>query len=94
MLSFDEPQADLESHQPVVAQIFGTGRVLAPHELSDLPDDVREAYRIKDGQFPGVYVVIEVRPKQVYRFSQNEGFVHRDTIDFDDLHSGNMDGRG
>jgi hypothetical protein len=92
VLSFDGSQADPEPHQRPIAQIFGIGRVLAPHEFSDLPDDVREAYNLKNGQFPGVYVVIEVRPRQVYRFSHNEGFVHRDTIDFDDLRSGGMGG--
>jgi hypothetical protein len=90
VLSFSGSQAEPEQQQPPVAQIFGIGRVLAPPELSDLPDGVREAYHLKDGQFPGVYVVIEVRPRRVYRFRQNEGFVYRDTIDFDDLGSGSI----
>jgi hypothetical protein len=90
VLSFSGSQAEPEQHQQPIAQIFGIGRVLAPHELSDLPDGVREAYHLKNRQFPGVYVVIEVRPRRVYRFSQNEGFVHRDTIDFDDLRSGGI----
>lgn len=92
VLSFNGSPVDSEQHQPSIAQIFGTCRVLAPHELSDLPDGVREAYLSKNRQFPGIYVVIEVRPRRVHRFSQNEGFAHRDTIDFEDLRSVNMDG--
>lgn len=91
VLSFNGSQASPEQDQQPIAQIFGIGRVLAPHELSDLPNDVREAYALKNGQFPGVYVVIEVRPRRIYRFNQKEGFAHRDTIDLDDLRSESID---
>jgi hypothetical protein len=92
VLCIDRSETDPERYQQLIVQIFGVGRILGSHEFHHLPDDVRKAYDLKNGQLPGVYVVIEVRPWQVYRVIHTGESAHRDTIDLDDFRSGSTPG--
>ena len=82
-LTVGEPTAEPQGRERESVQLFGNAQVLAPHELRGMPDDVQRAYGLKNRQVPGVYVVIEVKPRQVYRVTHRKGVTHRHTIDVD-----------
>ncbi len=79
-LTVGEPTAD---HPGENVQMFGLARVLPPHDLRGVPDSVRIAYLSKEREAPGVYVAIEVKPRQVHRVTYSKGAIRRDTIDVD-----------
>lgn len=76
-LTVDEPEGGHVRH----VQFFGAARILASQELDQGPAEVQTTYAWKNRQEPGVYVVIEVKPKRSYRVSHDRGTTYRDTID-------------
>jgi nitroimidazol reductase NimA-like FMN-containing flavoprotein (pyridoxamine 5'-phosphate oxidase superfamily) len=64
-------------------QMFGRARVLPSSDLQGTPDGVQAAYVSKERETPGVYVVIEVKPRQIHRLMYREGAIRRETIDVD-----------
>jgi len=82
-LTVEEPAATLVGGHRQSVQLFGAARILAPHELDQEPAEVQTAYASKNRQAPGVYVVIKIDPKRIYRIIHDNGATHRDTIDVD-----------
>jgi hypothetical protein len=83
VLTVSEPRADPEGDQQESVQLFGIARVLTAHEIRDAPDEVQRVYALIDGQIPGVYTVIEVKPRQIQSVTYSKGAICRNTIDVD-----------
>jgi nitroimidazol reductase NimA-like FMN-containing flavoprotein (pyridoxamine 5'-phosphate oxidase superfamily) len=83
VLTVSRPRADPGEDQQESVQLFGIARVLAAHEIRETPDDVQRVYSRIDRQMPGVYAVIEVKPRQIHRVKHGNGTIHRDTVDID-----------
>jgi nitroimidazol reductase NimA-like FMN-containing flavoprotein (pyridoxamine 5'-phosphate oxidase superfamily) len=83
VLTVDEPEAIPTGGHRRSVQLFGTARILAPPELNREPAEIQTAYASKNRQAPGVYVVIKIDPKRIYRIIHDNGATHRDTIDVD-----------
>lgn len=81
VLTVSEPRADPEGDQQESVQLFGIARVLAAHEIRETPDEVQRIYALMDRQVPGVYMVIEVKPRQIQSVTYSKGAIHRNTID-------------
>lgn len=82
-LTVEEPEVTPEGGHHQSVQLFGTARILAPHELDQEPAEVQAAYTSKNRQAPGIYVMIKIDPKRIYRIIQDNGATHRDTIDIE-----------
>jgi nitroimidazol reductase NimA-like FMN-containing flavoprotein (pyridoxamine 5'-phosphate oxidase superfamily) len=82
-LTITDAEAGSAEGQLSSIQLFGSARVLAPHELHEGPDDVQTASAMKNRLAPGIYVVIEVKPNRIYCVRPSRGTIHQDTIDID-----------
>ena len=83
VLTIDEPGADPEDRPQKSIQLFGSARILAPHELPPGLAEIQAAWRLKNQQSPGVYVMIELKPKRIYRLVHHNQAIHQDTIDIE-----------
>jgi hypothetical protein len=83
VFTIDEGGVDPSGPLRTSVQILGMARIVPPRELSAGLDKVQSAYDLKDRQAPGVYVVVEVKSKRVYRITDDNGVTHRETMDID-----------
>jgi|GEM_PF-1964692 len=64
-------------------QIFGTAKVVPRQKLAAEPKEIQNAYALKNRQGPGVYVVIKIEPRRIYRVVHDNGVPRRDTLDIE-----------
>jgi len=62
-------------------EIFGTAKVVDRQELTEEPSVIQTAFTLRNRQTPGIYVVVKIEPKRIYRVLDDSGVIRRDTLD-------------
>lgn len=83
VLTVDEPATALEGERRRSIQLFGKARILTPHELDQSPEEVQQAYALRSQDAPGVYAIIEVRPRCIFRVIHDNNVTLWDTLDLE-----------